>query len=259
MGRMLGYHDSDELDRPELNKCPDCECYFATDECPLCGKICPEDMRAGNRKKVKDFKFEKGTNSHRVTFVQWYHSWVAILLFTIFMPLVGIILLITSPHKTKHKLIFVACLVLAAVVMGAIGSIILMTAMKSSIGDILNGFAGVSKYSHLSREEYIEICEEVSLEAICKYPDDYVGDVVKLELIVYEKTSRDGQVFYACSDEDGEPALLVRDLVADGSDISDNDVIIVYGECTGDWTLNGDGESLDVAVINMFYYDKCAE
>ena len=56
MGRMLGYHDSDELDRPELNKCPDCECYFATDECPLCGKICPEEMRAGNRAPVKHKK-----------------------------------------------------------------------------------------------------------------------------------------------------------------------------------------------------------
>ena len=31
MGRNLGYFDSDELDRPELNKCPECECYFATE------------------------------------------------------------------------------------------------------------------------------------------------------------------------------------------------------------------------------------
>ena len=34
MGRSLGYHDSDELDRPELNKCPDCECYFASEDLP---------------------------------------------------------------------------------------------------------------------------------------------------------------------------------------------------------------------------------
>ena len=39
MGRMLGSFDpEDELDRPDLNKCPDCGCYFASDECPLCGK-----------------------------------------------------------------------------------------------------------------------------------------------------------------------------------------------------------------------------
>ena len=31
MGRMLGAHDSSELDRPDLNKCPDCRCFFAGD------------------------------------------------------------------------------------------------------------------------------------------------------------------------------------------------------------------------------------
>ena len=54
MGRMLGsFADDTELDRPDLNKCPDCKCYFAGDTCPLCGKVCPEEMRAGNRKPVK--------------------------------------------------------------------------------------------------------------------------------------------------------------------------------------------------------------
>ena len=33
MGRLLGAHDSDEsFDRPELNKCPDCECWNSFDE-----------------------------------------------------------------------------------------------------------------------------------------------------------------------------------------------------------------------------------
>jgi len=57
MGRLLGSHDGgDSLDRPDLNRCPDCGCYFESEECPLCGKICPEDMRAGNRKEVKQKK-----------------------------------------------------------------------------------------------------------------------------------------------------------------------------------------------------------
>ena len=39
MGRMLGSFDNpEELDRPDLNKCPDCNCFFAGDNCPLCGK-----------------------------------------------------------------------------------------------------------------------------------------------------------------------------------------------------------------------------
>ena len=178
------------------------------------------------------------------------------MLFFIFMPIVGIILLITSPHKTKHKLIFVACVVIAIVVLSLIGSLILMSIMKASIGDIFNGFAGNSSYSHLSREEYIEICESVSLVTICKYPDDYVGDAVRLELKVCEMASDDGQVYYACSDEEGEYALLVRDCVANGSDISEDEIIIVYGECAGDWTFKGNGETAEIVVINMFYYDK---
>ena len=213
-------------------------------------------MRAGNRKKVKDFKFKKGSSSNRVTFVQWYHSWVAILLFLIVMPIIGIILLITSPHKTKHKLIFVACIILAAIILSVIGLLVLTLIMKTSIKDVANVFVGNSLYSDLSREEYIEICNSVSLAAICKYTDDYVGDAIRIELTVYEKVSRDGQVYYVCSDGEGEYALLVRDFVADGSDISTGDIITVYGECAGDWTMSGDGESVDVVIINMFYYDR---
>ena len=54
---MLGsFADENELDRPDLNKCPDCKCYFAGDNCPLCGKPCPEEMKAGNRKPPKKEK-----------------------------------------------------------------------------------------------------------------------------------------------------------------------------------------------------------
>ena len=60
MGRMLGAFDDDvELDRPDLNKCPDCNCFFAGDNCPICGKVCPEHMRAGNRAPVKPQKKKK--------------------------------------------------------------------------------------------------------------------------------------------------------------------------------------------------------
>ena len=77
MGRMLGAFDDDvELDRPDLNKCPDCNCFFAGDNCPICGKVCPEHMRAGNRAPVKQQKKKKrSSGSGRVTFVEWYHSW----------------------------------------------------------------------------------------------------------------------------------------------------------------------------------------
>ena len=111
MGRDLGYFDSDELDRPELNKCPDCECYFATEACPLCGKICPEEMRAGNRARVKPPTKRRGNSTGRVQFIEWYHSWWFILLMLYIFPVAGIILFFTSPHSKKSKII-VACVVL---------------------------------------------------------------------------------------------------------------------------------------------------
>ena len=105
MGRMLGSTGSDELDRPDLNKCPDCQCYFAGLNCPLCGKLCPEEMRAGNRKPVK-VKKHRNTGSGRVTFVEWYHSWWFIVLMMFVMPIMGIILLLTSPHERWKKVLF---------------------------------------------------------------------------------------------------------------------------------------------------------
>ena len=103
MGRMLGYHDSEELDRPDLNKCPDCDCFFASEECPLCGKVCPEHMRAGNRAAVKHKKHKN--TSGRVQFVEWYHAWWFIILMLFVMPVVGIVLFFTSPHSKKAKII----------------------------------------------------------------------------------------------------------------------------------------------------------
>lgn len=74
MGRMLGSFDpEDELDRPDLNKCPDCGCYFATDNCPLCGKVCPPEMRAGARVEPKKRR-KRRAGSGRVQFIPWYHT-----------------------------------------------------------------------------------------------------------------------------------------------------------------------------------------
>lgn len=113
MGKLLGSHASHELDRPDLNKCPDCRCFFEGDNCPLCGKECPEEMRAGNRAKVKPRKKKRNPNSGRVTFIPWYHSWLFIILMMFVMPIVGIILLCTSPYRTRTKIIVIACLVAA--------------------------------------------------------------------------------------------------------------------------------------------------
>ena len=111
MGKLLGAHASEELDRPDLNKCPDCLCFFAGDNCPLCGKECPEEMRAGNRAKVKPKKKKINPNAGRVTFIPWYHSWFFIILMMFVMPIIGIILLCTSPYRTRTKIIVLASIV----------------------------------------------------------------------------------------------------------------------------------------------------
>ena len=102
MGRMLGYHGSDELDRPDLNKCPDCGCFFATDACPLCGMICPEEMRAGHRAKVRHKKHR--SSSGRVQFIPWYYSWWFIIFVFCISRVAGIILFATSPYSKKLKI-----------------------------------------------------------------------------------------------------------------------------------------------------------
>ena len=136
MGRMLGAFDnSEELDRPDLNKCPDCECFFAGDTCPLCGKQCPEEMRAGNRKPPKKQKRRKRGTNGRVTFIEWYHSWWFIILMMIFMPIAGIVLLVTSPHKTRSKVIFAVIFVALYFIL----PIIVNTVIQLVTFAILNG------------------------------------------------------------------------------------------------------------------------
>ena len=114
MGRMLGAHGSDELDRPDLNKCPDCGCFFARDNCPLCGKVCPENMRAGNRKAVK-VKKTRGS-SGRVTFINWYHTWWFILIMFFVFPVAAIVLLATSPYRRFVKITVVSIVAVLTVI-----------------------------------------------------------------------------------------------------------------------------------------------
>ena len=93
MGRMLGaFDDTNDLDRPDLNKCPDCGCYFVQDACPLCGKVCPEEYRAGNRKPVK-MKNTRRRGNGRVQFVPWYQTTWFIILMLFIQPIVGLVLM----------------------------------------------------------------------------------------------------------------------------------------------------------------------
>jgi hypothetical protein len=229
---MLGFHDSEELDRPDLNKCPECRCFFDGDNCPLCGKICPEEMRAGNRAKVKPKKKRRDPYAGRTVFVAWYHSWVCIILALLFSPLIGIILLATSPHKKSQKIAVIAIGV-AWLLLTSVG-----------IGSIINLFDRPVN-TFISREEYIERCESIEGEEFYRNAESYKKDYLKMTLTVKEKTfDYEGLYaeekytdYYICSTEDGFE-ILVRSCSRDGDhNFRAGDKITVYGQGGGNRTI----------------------
>ncbi|MBE6717865.1 MAG: allantoate permease family MFS transporter [Ruminococcaceae bacterium] len=238
MGRMLGsFADNQELDRPDLNKCPDCECFFAGDNCPLCGKECPENMRAGNRPVVKKKKQKRYSDSGRVTFVEWYHSWWFIIIMLFVMPIAGIILLITSPHKKSHKILFVILgIVLFIISTFGIGNII------SNISDMLDPPVNTS----LTKEEYMAKCEVVTPEQFYRSADGYKDQFVCVKLKVIKNVTftddfyndRDYDCYLCEADNGSEYKIVIRDcLLADKQKFISGDVITVYGEGAGDCSV----------------------
>lgn len=255
MGRMLGAFDNpQELDRPDLNKCPDCECYFAQDNCPLCGKECPEEMRAGNRKKPKKAK-RVDPYANRVRFIAWYHSWWFIIIMTVINPLIGVILLFTSPHATKHKVIFVVVCVALVLVVAIVIPLIIHAVMSIQMKLLFNTISGESNYPDLSREEYVELCTPVTPQKLYTEGENYERQPVAVKLVVTESVVNEkGMRILYCEAEYG-PSLsfVVRDC-SDNSigNVTVGDVIMVYGEFYSSNTVTINGVRINM--INMFYF-----
>jgi hypothetical protein len=253
MGRMLGVFDNDEeLDRPDLNKCPDCGCFFGGDNCPLCGKPCPEEMRAGNRKPVKKQRYKRSSGSGRVTFIEWYHSWWFLILMMFIFPLVGIILLITSPHLKWKKILFV---VIAAVYM-------LVSTFGFLFIPYFQNLLDRPVNTSIKRVEYVSRCEERSADTIYRSPTNCEGEYLRINLTVLYRSecvndtySKDA--YYLCRANDGsEHYIIVRDcLIENQQNFLPGDVITVYGEGAGERTIiNSQGNGVNTApCINMAY------
>ena len=261
MGRILvPLRSDDELDRPDLNKCPDCMCFFGGNNCPLCGKECPEEMRAGNRKAVKKKKRRRGDSSGRVTFVEWYHSWWFIILMLFFWPLVGIILLATSPHKRSQKVTVIAIAVVYTILSTfGIGTIV------QRISNIWDKPVDTS----LSREEYIAACEIVTPEAFYRSADSYTDQFVTMTLTVTERivdsdgyySGDDYTTYYVCSDAGSDKfTILVRDCIQDrAQNFMPGDVITVYGQGAGDRTVYDETYTPHTAPCIHVAYVKSAD
>ena len=236
MGRSLGYHDSDELDRPELNKCPDCECYFATEECPLCGKICPEEMRAGNRAAVKHPKKHRNSTG-RVQFIPWYHSWVFIFIMLYLMPIVGVILFFTSPHPRKTKII-VGCV--------AVGIYVLFMAFW--FGLLFSNLFGANEplvNDEVSKEEYLELCKPMTVEQFYRHAYENEDAYVALDVVVVERLTENSvdiydqppvvDTYYRCESTDGGSVqIFIGDCnLENKTNFLPGDRLRVYGEGGG--------------------------
>lgn len=218
-------------DRPDLNKCPDCGCYFSQDDCPLCGKPCPDEMRAGNRKAVRQKKKKTGT-SDRVIFINWYHRWWFIILMLFFSPIIGIILLATSPHKKSRKvLVIVLAVAYTIFVTYGLGGMLI-----GGITELFNRPVDTS----LDRDEYIAKCETVDAEDFYRDAESYDGKFVTMTLSVKYKFvdvdaySEKYATYYVCSGEGGEYTILMRDCLQDGKrNFIPGDSLTVYGEGAG--------------------------
>ena len=258
MGRFIGsFMDDNELDRPDLNKCPDCECYFPQDNCPICGKVCPEEMRAGNRKTVKKKKQRNG-RSKNVQYVDWYHQWWFIILMLIVFPIMGIILLIGSPHSRNTKIAVIAVAVVYTVVSG--------WGINNIVNSVENYFERPVNTS-LSFSEYAAKCENLSPDDYFRNPDSYKKKYVKMELVVAEKfTDPDGYYsnkkyndYYVCTYKNAagvEFRILVRSCIQSGvENLAVGDKVTVYGECAGSITVyDMDYKTNSGACVNAAYF-----
>ncbi len=257
MGRMMGAFDSDNdmLDRPDLNKCPDCGCFFAQDNCPLCGKPCPEEMRAGNRAAPKKEKYKYDNGYRSVMFIDWYHRWWFIALMAFVFPLAAIVLLITSPYKKTQKII--------AVVIAVLYSIITTFALPIIISLLNKPQSPVD--TSLTKQEYIAACASIDPEVFYRSPAAHTDKFVSMTLEVKSSFTESYyyDTYYVCSAEDSNGNsfdIIIRDcLLENRRNFISGDIITVYGEGAGNITVHDTEYNPHSApCINMAYAEHFA-
>lgn len=255
MGKLLGAFSEDEMaDRPDLNQCPDCKCFFDGNNCPICNKECPENMKAGNRPVVKKKKRRKTSGNGRVTFISWYHSWWFIVLMMIFSKIIAAVLIITSPHEKWKKAValFVTAVLMLVSIIG-VGSII------SGISDIFDEPVNDT----VSKNEYISMCEDITAEQFYRSADGYDGDYVKVRLQIIEQVTYVDKYYndkdyvcYLCEAESGSSyRFVIRDcLLENPQRFISGDVITVYGEGAGECEVyDSEYNFITAMCLNMAY------
>ncbi len=253
MSRQLGFFDDDIRDFPELNKCPDCETFFAEAYCPICGKLCPEEMRAGNRAAPKKEKRRNTYSNGRVQFVPWYYSAWFIILMLFAMPIVGLILLWSSHWSKTWKITLTAILIVGYILVTVGMPMLMMFLFDDSPIDpnpITDG---------LSDGEYRLRCEAVSPETLYRQASDMEDDFVTLtgrierihNVLDYEETLR----YYTVSVRDShekEWQFLVRDCREGNTfNLAVGDEITLWGEVAGNETVYTSDDTVSLPTVNM--------
>lgn len=246
---------SEVTDYPDLNKCPDCETYFAQLTCPLCGRECPPEMRAGNRtlnKKPLRDPYQRG--SGRVTFTPWYFSTPFIIIMFFVQPLIAMILLWLGNWKKKWKIAATALVILIAILpfLAFWGFYLFFGGAEEPPVDL-----------SLSREEYIAACETVDPAAFYRDPWGCQGDLLSFDaeiLGVHYYADEDfggPERFYTARISVGESSavILLWDYRPEGESLNfvEGDRVTVYGQSAGMRWLKTESHSFEAACLALRY------
>lgn len=247
MGRKTFSAGSDVTDYPELNKCPDCETYFAQLNCPLCGKECPPEMRAGNRalnKKPLRDPYSRGAG--RVSFVPWYLSTPFILIMLVIQPLIGMILMWMGHWKKKWKI---------AVTVGAVLIALLPYLIFFGITLLGIGNQDAPVELSLSREEYVAACKTVDPTAFYRDPWGCEGDFLSFEVEIvgvhYTVEDFGGREKFYTARVSSSAVILLWDYQPEGEGLNfvPGDRITVYGQSAGMKWLETESTSFEAACL----------
>ncbi|MBQ9131133.1 MAG: hypothetical protein IJX62_01500 [Clostridia bacterium] len=249
-------------DYPHLNKCPDCETFFADLTCPLCGKVCPEEMRAGNRKPPKqkwEDPYRRG--SGRVQFVPWYLSTPFIIVMLFVFPIAGLVLTWMGCWQKKWKILVTVLFGLSAllpIVLGTVLSLVMQFIFTEDINVDLN----------MPQAEYVEHCQQAETDVvdIFRNTDDHAGEFVQMTVTVgdaFQNYLVDSYVwYYRCTTEFNgkEYAFLIRDFRREGSEnLMQGDRITVYGQVLGTVEVSTHEEELRGPCIAMRFAELCEQ
>ena len=254
MGRFgtpqLGYmRDDDDNDIPELNKCPACGAFFEGDVCPVCKTVCPDDMKAGNRKPPSKKRKKQKSSGYKMPLPLYQQTWFIIIALFI-SKLVGIILVWTSDWKKWVKVLVTVLALFGTYLYFILFSFIQGLFYKSPV------YVDTS----ISESEYREKCTDSDYEALMRYPGEYEGSYICEEFSVvkvmegYEESHGTYGDFILCNDIDGNGYVLF-DCRGEEIGFLAGDTIRAFGQFGYVSAVSAIGDHVKYPVIYAAYID----